>query len=172
MGHVLMENRNGLAVNAALTHATGTAEREATLAMLDRRRSRHRITLGADKAAACPWAGQRPDPRDVEAVVGDLRARRVTPPYRRQRRAPPEFGQPERVRILPSGLALPRLTAIAVPTGNRPRGVSDPAGAARAELNCDRAQAAHRGPGAKSRAMSVLRDPDPQTSSAPPFMAQ
>ena len=40
MGHVLMENRNGLAVDAALTHATGTAEREAALAMLDRRRSR------------------------------------------------------------------------------------------------------------------------------------
>jgi transposase len=67
MGHVLMENRNGLAVDAALTHATGTAEREATLAMLDRRRNRRRITLGADKAY------------DVEAFVGDLRARRVTP---------------------------------------------------------------------------------------------
>jgi hypothetical protein len=49
MAHVLMENRNGLAVDAALTHATGTAEREATLAMLDRRKSRHWITLGADR---------------------------------------------------------------------------------------------------------------------------
>jgi transposase len=67
MAHVLMENRNGLAVDAALTHATGTAEREATLAMLDRRKSRHRITLGADKAY------------DVEAFVSDLRARSVTP---------------------------------------------------------------------------------------------
>jgi hypothetical protein len=37
MGHVLMENRNGLAIDATLTHATGTAEREAALAMLDRR---------------------------------------------------------------------------------------------------------------------------------------
>jgi transposase len=36
MGHVLMENRNGLAIDAALTQATGTAEREAALAMLDR----------------------------------------------------------------------------------------------------------------------------------------
>ena len=34
MGHVLMENRNSLAVDATLTHATGTAEREATLATL------------------------------------------------------------------------------------------------------------------------------------------
>src|SRR5215211_394033 len=33
MGHVLMENRNGLAVDAMLTRATGTAEREATLAI-------------------------------------------------------------------------------------------------------------------------------------------
>jgi hypothetical protein len=39
MGHVLMENGNGLAVDAALTHATGTAEREAALAMLDRKRT-------------------------------------------------------------------------------------------------------------------------------------
>jgi transposase len=67
MGHALMENRHGLVVDATLTHATGTAEREATLAMLDRRKGRHPITLGADKAY------------DVEAFVGDLRARRVTP---------------------------------------------------------------------------------------------
>src|SRR5467141_4129823 len=33
-GHVLMENRNGLVVNATLTLASGTAEREAALAML------------------------------------------------------------------------------------------------------------------------------------------
>ena len=33
MGHVLMENRNGLAVDAALTRATGTAEREAALSI-------------------------------------------------------------------------------------------------------------------------------------------
>jgi hypothetical protein len=67
MGHVLMENRNGLAVNAALTHATGTAEREAALAMLGRRKRKRRITLGADKAY------------DVTAFVEDLRGRNVTP---------------------------------------------------------------------------------------------
>src|SRR4051795_3252874 len=50
MGHVLMENRNGLAVGATLTRATGTAEREAALALLDRRRADQHITLGADKA--------------------------------------------------------------------------------------------------------------------------
>jgi hypothetical protein len=67
MGHVLMENRNGLVVDSTLTHATGTAEREATLAMLDRRTSRRRLTLGADKAY------------DVTEFVGELRARKVTP---------------------------------------------------------------------------------------------
>jgi hypothetical protein len=42
MGHVLMENRNGLALDAALTRATGTAEREPALAMLDGWRGRRR----------------------------------------------------------------------------------------------------------------------------------
>jgi hypothetical protein len=45
-----MENRNGLPVGAAITRATGTAERGAVLALLDRRRADHHITLGADKA--------------------------------------------------------------------------------------------------------------------------
>jgi transposase len=73
MGHVLMENRNGLAVEARLTQATGTAEREAALAMLDRRghrsdtKRRRRITLGADKAY------------DVVDFVESLRERKVTP---------------------------------------------------------------------------------------------
>jgi transposase len=67
MGHVLMENRNGLAVDAALTHATGTAERDATLVMLGRRQTDRRITLGADKAY------------DVTAFVENLRGRQVTP---------------------------------------------------------------------------------------------
>ena len=67
MGHVLMENRNGLAVGATLTRATGTAEREAALTLLDRRQVDRRITLGADKAY------------DVTAFVEQLRGRQVTP---------------------------------------------------------------------------------------------
>jgi transposase len=68
MGHAMMENRNGLVVDAELTLAIGLAEREATLAMLDRRRAKgRRITLAADKAY------------DVQAFVGELRARKVTP---------------------------------------------------------------------------------------------
>ena len=42
MGHLLMENRNALIVDAALTHATGTAERDAALRMLDRRKRQRR----------------------------------------------------------------------------------------------------------------------------------
>lgn len=68
LGHVLMENRNGLVVGAALTHATGTAEREAALDMLDAVcRGGRRVTLGADKGY------------DAASFVGDLRARKVTP---------------------------------------------------------------------------------------------
>jgi transposase len=68
MGHVLMENRHGLAVGGLATIATGTAEREAALALLDGWRcSERRLTLGADKAY------------DVAQFVSDLRARSVTP---------------------------------------------------------------------------------------------
>ena len=49
MGHVLTENRACLVIDARLTHATGTAEREAALAMVGDVPGRHRITLGADK---------------------------------------------------------------------------------------------------------------------------
>ena len=41
IGHTLMENRHGLAVDGALSLATGTAEREAALEMLDRRKGRN-----------------------------------------------------------------------------------------------------------------------------------
>jgi len=48
-GHVLMENRHGLVVDAELTLATGTAERAAALTMAARLPRRQRATLGADK---------------------------------------------------------------------------------------------------------------------------
>jgi transposase len=48
-GHVLMENRHGLVVAAELTAATGTAEREAALAMATTIGTARRATLGADK---------------------------------------------------------------------------------------------------------------------------
>lgn len=50
LGSVLMENRNGLLIDAEVRHATGRAEVEAALAMLDRQSpSARRRTLGADK---------------------------------------------------------------------------------------------------------------------------
>jgi hypothetical protein len=67
MGHVLMENRHGLAVGGTVSTAAGTAERDTALQMLDRQDRQHRITLGADKAY------------DVRAFIGALRARKVTP---------------------------------------------------------------------------------------------
>ena len=67
IGHAMMENRNGLAVDGGVTQASGTAEREAALEMLDRRPGRRRITLGADKAY------------DVRRFVEDLQERSVTP---------------------------------------------------------------------------------------------
>jgi transposase len=49
MGHALMENRNGLVVNTCVTHATGYAEREAALEMIEEIAGAHRVTIGADK---------------------------------------------------------------------------------------------------------------------------
>ena len=48
-GHVLMENRHGLAVDGCLTPATGYGERAAALEMAGRAATSGRITVGADK---------------------------------------------------------------------------------------------------------------------------
>jgi len=48
-GHVLMENRNGMVVDVAFTQATGTAERDAALDMLENVLTDRRVTVGADK---------------------------------------------------------------------------------------------------------------------------
>lgn len=49
LGHVLMENRNGLAVDHRLTQATGTAERDAALDMVENVPGTKRITVAGDK---------------------------------------------------------------------------------------------------------------------------
>jgi len=67
MGHVLMENRNGLAVSGRLTQAGGTAERDACLNMLEDLGGNRRITLGGDKNY------------DVHDFVETLRSLKVTP---------------------------------------------------------------------------------------------
>ena len=56
MGHVLMENRHGLVVGACLTEASGTAEREATLALLDA----HRPRAGTGDGGGSRWRPTRP----------------------------------------------------------------------------------------------------------------
>lgn len=53
LGHALMENRNGLVVNAT-TLASGTAERDAALIMAGRSINKAGATLGADKATTRP----------------------------------------------------------------------------------------------------------------------
>ena len=74
MAHALMENRHGLIADFELTRATGTAEREAALAMASRqqirrgnRRRHRRMTLGADKGY------------DTKAFVASARQMGVTP---------------------------------------------------------------------------------------------
>ena len=49
-GHVLMENRSGLVVGAVVTHADGTSEQLAALAMLDVTPKVPNRAIGADKA--------------------------------------------------------------------------------------------------------------------------
>jgi transposase len=67
LGHVLMENRNGLAVDTRLTRATGTAEREAAWAMVPKPGGGKRVTLGGDKNY------------DTQDFVKQLREQGVTP---------------------------------------------------------------------------------------------
>ena len=67
VGHVLMENRSGLVVDAELTRASGHAERLAALAMLDRLPTAGPATLGADRGF------------DARDFVMELRERQVTP---------------------------------------------------------------------------------------------
>jgi len=49
LGHALMENRSGLAVDGCVTQAHGTAERDAAKAMVDAVKTQSEITLAADK---------------------------------------------------------------------------------------------------------------------------
>src|SRR3982750_2801170 len=66
-GHVLMENRNGLVVDAVVDLATGTAERDAAFAMAAAIPGEGRVTVGADKNY------------DTAALVEKWRGLNVTP---------------------------------------------------------------------------------------------
>jgi transposase len=67
LGHVLMENRHGLAVDGCVTQATGSAEREAAAELVGRVPGQKRVTLGADKGY------------DTKGFVAASRDRNVTP---------------------------------------------------------------------------------------------
>ena len=49
LGHVVMENRNGLAVGGCATQATGTAERDAAILLIEDIPRAGRATLGGDR---------------------------------------------------------------------------------------------------------------------------
>ena len=49
-GHVLMENRNGIAINGQVTPADGRAEPQAAIAMVEQIPGQQRVTLGPTKA--------------------------------------------------------------------------------------------------------------------------
>ena len=62
-----MENRNGLLVQTFLTEATGRAEREAAMLMVEALPSGKRVTLGGDKNY------------DTRELVRELRRMNITP---------------------------------------------------------------------------------------------
>jgi hypothetical protein len=66
MGHALMENRNGLAVDGTLTRSSGTAECATALSMASSLRSKGK-TMGGDKGY------------DTRNFVMELRELRITP---------------------------------------------------------------------------------------------
>jgi transposase len=67
IGHALMENRHGLVVDVAVTHANGTAERDAAETLVARTIAKPGATLGADKNY------------DTKDFVAAMRKRKVTP---------------------------------------------------------------------------------------------
>lgn len=66
-GNVLIENRNGLVVDAELLQANGTAERDAALLMAERIEGARRVTVAADKGY------------DTREFVREMRQMQVTP---------------------------------------------------------------------------------------------
>jgi len=67
LGHVLMENRNGLLVQTFLTESNGRAERDAAMLMVEAIPGGRRVTLGGDKNY------------DTQEFVRELRAMNITP---------------------------------------------------------------------------------------------
>lgn len=95
LGHVLLENRNGLVVGARATQSSKTAEAEAALTLLDqvkatteagdKEQSEGKVTLGADTAY------------QTQDFIGGLRQRKVAPHVAEYKPNPnfPNFLTPE-----------------------------------------------------------------------------
>jgi transposase/uncharacterized membrane protein YsdA (DUF1294 family) len=66
-GNLLVDNRNGLIVNAMVWEASGTAERDTALVMLEQLAGRKRVTVGGDKGF------------DTADFISECRHMRVTP---------------------------------------------------------------------------------------------
>jgi transposase len=67
LGHVLMENRNGLLMRTMVTQADGTAERDAALLMASKIPRNQTVTLGGDKNY------------DTRDFIDTLRGMKITP---------------------------------------------------------------------------------------------
>ena len=90
LGHLLTENRHGFIIDTAVTDASGTAERDAAIALLgELPLTTRRLTVAADKAydirawvaAVRRWASRRMWPRTSSAMAGarSIGARPATP---------------------------------------------------------------------------------------------
>ncbi len=66
-GNLLVENRNGLIVDATVLEATGTGERDAALAMMEKIPGQQRVTVAGDKGY------------DTRDFVAECRNLQVTP---------------------------------------------------------------------------------------------
>jgi transposase len=67
LAHLLTDNRHGLVLDARVTQATGTAERDAAVDMLSYKSASKRVTVGADRGY------------DTRAFVEQMREMKVTP---------------------------------------------------------------------------------------------
>ena len=100
MGHVIMENRNGLVVDARLTQATGTAEREAAFEMSTALNLGS--TLGADKGYDTSEHGENLSDIGIKShVAQNIHAKKRTSSIdgRTTRHAGYEVSQRKRMRI-------------------------------------------------------------------------